>query len=73
MINIEEILVFSIVALAFLIAGRKLYMTLKGKKSGCEGCASDCSGCSLVDLKKNIEEAKSRKKINEDIIDKNFD
>lgn len=53
--NIQEIIVFAIVIIAVIIAGYRIFQSLIGKKSGCEGCASDCSGCSLMDLKKNIE------------------
>lgn len=59
--HIQEIIVFVIIGIAVIIAGYKIIQSLAGKKSGCEGCASDCSGCSLTELKKNIESAQRSK------------
>lgn len=58
----EEIIVYLIIGVAFAIAAYKIFMTLTSRKSGCDGCASDCSGCSVMELKKNIEEAKKNNK-----------
>jgi hypothetical protein len=60
--NIQEIIVFTIIVIAVLIAGFRVYRSITGKKSGCDGCSSDCSGCSLSDLKDNIEVAKKNNK-----------
>jgi hypothetical protein len=59
--NIQEIIVFAIIGIAVVIAGYRIIQSLTGKKSGCEGCASDCSGCSLMELKKNVESAQRSK------------
>jgi hypothetical protein len=61
MINIQEIIVFIIVGAAIILAGYRIFRSVTGKKSGCEGCASDCSGCSVMELKKKIDEAKQAK------------
>lgn len=61
MFDIQEIIVFIIVGAAIIIAGYRILRSVTGKKSGCEGCASDCSGCSVMDLKKKIDEAKQAK------------
>lgn len=61
MFDIQEIIVFIIVSAAIIIAGYRILRSVTGKKSGCEGCASDCSGCSVMDLKKKIDEAKQAK------------
>lgn len=60
--NIQEIIVFVVIAVAAIIAGSKIFKSLVGKKSGCDGCASDCSGCSIAELKDNIEAAKKNNK-----------
>ncbi len=57
---IQEILAFVIVAAAIFYAAYKVTKRFSSKSSGCEGCASDCSGCSIMDLKKQIEENKTR-------------
>lgn len=59
--DIQNIIVYLVIAVAVIIAGYRIFMSVSGKKSGCEGCESDCSGCSLTDLKRDIEEAKDRK------------
>lgn len=59
--NIQDILVYLIIGIAVLVAGYSLVRTLTGKKSGCDGCVSDCSGCSVIELKKKMDEAKSLK------------
>lgn len=58
--NIQNLLVYIIIGIAFFVAGYSLVKTLIGKKSGCDGCVSDCSGCSVIELKKNMEKAKSK-------------
>ncbi|MBK6345336.1 MAG: hypothetical protein IPN08_16235 [Bacteroidales bacterium] len=59
--NYQEISVYIILAGTFLIAGYKLYKKLTSPVKGCNGCESDCSGCKLQDLKKEIEENKGKK------------
>ncbi|PKP00630.1 MAG: FeoB-associated Cys-rich membrane protein [Bacteroidetes bacterium HGW-Bacteroidetes-9] len=59
--NFQEIIVLIIVAVAFSVAGYKLYKHFTNPLGGCSGCESDCSGCELQDLKKEIEENKRRK------------
>ncbi len=59
--NLQEIIVLAIVLVAFGIAGYKIYRHLVNPLKGCSGCASDCSGCQLQDLKKEIQENKNRK------------
>lgn len=59
--NFQDILVYIIIGIAVLVAGYSLVKTLTGKKSGCDGCVSDCSGCSAIELKKKIDEAKGLK------------
>ncbi len=61
MMDFQNIVVYLIVGIAFLVAGYSLIKTLSGKKSGCDGCVSDCTGCSVLELKKNIEKAKQEK------------
>lgn len=46
-----------IIALAATYAGYKIYMTLRGKSSPCEGC----EGCALKDGKTDIECKKQKK------------
>ncbi len=55
MIDIQEIIVFAIILLAVIIAGYKIYTHMASPSKGCSGCSSDCSGCQLQDLKKEIE------------------
>ncbi|HLN54141.1 MAG TPA: FeoB-associated Cys-rich membrane protein [Lentimicrobium sp.] len=57
---IQEIIVFLIIALAVIYTGYKIMKRFKTKASGCDGCSSDCSGCSIMELKKQIEENKAR-------------
>lgn len=59
--NFQELLVLAIVLVALGVAGYKIYRQLSNPLKGCSGCASDCSGCQLQDLKKEIEENKNRK------------
>lgn len=59
--NYQEILVLIIVGVAFSIAGVKIYRHLTNPLKGCDGCDSDCSGCRLQDLKKEIEANKKKK------------
>lgn len=59
--DFQNILVYLIIGIAFFAAGYSLIKTLTGKKSGCDGCSSDCSGCSVIEMKKNIEKAKQKK------------
>lgn len=59
--NLQEILVLIIVAAASGIAAYWLYRHFTNPLKGCDGCSSDCSGCQLHDLKKEIEENKRKK------------
>jgi len=59
--NYQEILVLIIVGLAISVAGYKIFRHLTNPLKGCDGCGSECSGCQLQDLKKEIEENKNRK------------
>ncbi len=61
----QEIIVLFIVGIAASIAGYKLYRKFTNPLSGCSGCASDCSGCQLQDLKWEIEEKKRLKEARE--------
>lgn len=61
----QEIIVLIIVGIAASIAGYKLYRKFTNPLGGCSGCASDCSGCQLQDLKKEIEEKKRLKEARE--------
>ncbi|MDY0103971.1 MAG: FeoB-associated Cys-rich membrane protein [Lentimicrobium sp.] len=58
MAEYQEIIVIVIIALAIAFAGFKIYRSLTDPLKGCTGCESDCSGCQLQDLKKQIEENK---------------
>jgi hypothetical protein len=42
---LEAIIVFGIVVIVAVMAGRSFYRTMMGEKSGC-GCAENCQGCS---------------------------
>ncbi|MHC1773903.1 MAG: hypothetical protein AB9834_00685 [Lentimicrobium sp.] len=46
--------------MAVFFAGYKVYKHLSNPLKGCSGCASDCSGCQLQDLKKEIEANRNR-------------
>ena len=61
MAGFQEIIVIVIIAVAFIYAGIKIYRTFTNPLQGCSGCESDCSGCQLLDLKKEIEENKRKK------------
>jgi hypothetical protein len=61
MIKTQELIVLAIVLIAVVIAGYKVYKHLASPLKGCSGCASDCSGCQLQDLKKEIEANQNRK------------
>ncbi|MBW6492211.1 MAG: hypothetical protein K0B15_13570 [Lentimicrobium sp.] len=57
----QEIIVLIITGIAFTIAGVKIYQKFTRPLDGCSGCASDCSGCELKDLKNEILENKKKK------------
>lgn len=57
----QEIIAFAILGAACFYAGYKLYGKFFNPLKGCSGCESDCSGCQLQDLKKEIEENRKRK------------
>ena len=61
MAEYQNIIVIVIIAVAVLFAGFKIYRAFTNPLKGCSGCESDCSGCELVDLKKEIEENKRKK------------
>jgi hypothetical protein len=61
MLNYQEISTYIILAATAIIAGYKLYKKIFNPLKGCSGCASDCSGCQLHDLKKEMEENKKKK------------
>lgn len=59
--NYQEIIVLVIVGVAVSIAGYKIFRNLAKPLNGCDGCASECSGCQLQDLKKEIEKNRAKK------------
>jgi hypothetical protein len=59
--NYLDIIALIIITVAFSVAGYKLFRQFRKPVQGCNGCASDCSGCQLQDLKTEIEENKKRK------------
>ncbi|MCF8298178.1 MAG: hypothetical protein K9J13_11580 [Saprospiraceae bacterium] len=62
---IQKIIVAIIVGFAIIIAVKRIYDSVFKKKENCGGCSSgECSGCPLVDLKKDIENAKNTQKTN---------
>ncbi len=63
MMNTQEIIATLIVIAAASVAAVKLYRKFTNPLKGCSGCSSDCSGCELLDLKKEIEENKRRKEL----------
>ena len=56
---LQVILTIIIVVLALGFAVYRLIRFLKHPVSACDGCGSDCMGCSLEELKKEIHDAKS--------------
>jgi hypothetical protein len=45
--------------------GFGIYLTVRSLRNplrGCNGCEKNCTGCSLEDLKKEIEEKKAKNK-----------
>ncbi|MCK9618853.1 MAG: FeoB-associated Cys-rich membrane protein [Lentimicrobiaceae bacterium] len=52
---LQTVIAIVIIAGAFAIAGIRLYKKVTNPLKGCDGCAGDCNGCSLYDLKKEIE------------------
>jgi hypothetical protein len=61
MLDTQEIIAIVIIILAFIFAGYKIVRMLRNPTKSCESCVSDCSGCQLSDLKKEIEEKKLKK------------
>jgi len=58
----QEIITYIIIAIATILAARKLYMKFK-KPSGCDSCSTDsCAACGLADLKKDIDAKKQPSK-----------
>jgi hypothetical protein len=58
----QIILTVIIVAAALGVAIYRMVRYLRHPLRGCDGCEKNCSGCSLEDLKKEIEEKKSKLK-----------
>ena len=55
---IQIILTVFIVTAATIYAVYRIVKYLKNPLHECEGCSINCSGCSLEELKKQIEEKK---------------
>lgn len=51
-----------IVAAALGFAIYRIVRSLRNPLRGCDGCEKNCGGCSLEDLKKEIEEKKAKNK-----------
>jgi hypothetical protein len=58
----QTILTVLIVATALGFGIYRTVRSLRNPLRGCEGCDMNCSGCSLEDLKKEIEVKKTKKK-----------
>lgn len=65
--NYQELIVLLITGSAFALAGYKLYRKFTNPFKGCDSCASDCSGCQLQELKKEIEENRRKKETRQPI------
>jgi hypothetical protein len=59
---IQQIIAYSIIALAAGFAIYRIISAFRKKNDPCHGCASDCNSCAVVDLKKEIEKRKRKKK-----------
>jgi hypothetical protein len=59
---LQVIITIIIVAIAIGVAIYRMVRYLRHPLRGCDGCEKNCSGCSLEDLKKEIEEKKVKKK-----------
>lgn len=52
----QEILTYIIIFISIFVAFYRIYQVfLKPKHDGCNGCSSNCKGCSLNNLKNEIE------------------
>jgi hypothetical protein len=60
--SFQFVLTVLIVAAALGIAVYRTVTYLRNPIRGCDGCDKSCGGCSLEDLKKEIEEKKKLKK-----------
>jgi len=60
---IQIIISIIIVAIALGFGIYKTFRSLKDPLRHCSGCEENCIGCSLEDLKKEIEEKKGKKKV----------
>jgi FeoB-associated Cys-rich membrane protein len=58
----QIILTVIIVAAALGFAIYRTVRSLRNPLRGCEDCEKNCGGCSLEDLKKEMEEKKAKKK-----------
>ena len=58
----QIILTVIIVAAALGFAIYRTIRSLRNPLRGCDGCDKNCYGCSLEDLKKEIEEKKAKNK-----------
>ena len=59
----QIILTVIIVAAALGFAIYRTIRSLRNPLRGCDGCDKNCNGCSLEDLKKEIEEKNANKKV----------
>jgi hypothetical protein len=51
----QEVIVYIILAICSGIIIYRIYKSFFTKSTGCDGCSSDCSHCSLSDVKKQVE------------------
>jgi hypothetical protein len=58
----QIILTIIIVTAALGFAIYRTVRSLQNPLRGCEGCEKNCGGCSLEDLKKEIEKKKAKNK-----------
>ena len=58
----QIIITVIVVAVALGFGIYRTVRSLRNPLRGCDGCEKNCSGCSLEDLKKEIEEKKAKKK-----------
>lgn len=57
---IQEIIAAIIIALAVGFAVYRIFRSFQKKNDPCSGCGSDCGGCAVADLKKEIEKKKKK-------------
>jgi len=61
----QTIIAILIILAAIIFILFKVVKKIKQPVSGCSDCSSDCGGCELTALKKDIDEAQKRKSIEE--------